>query len=286
MLTKRSVLFAALTMGFVGQAGAASVGLTLPSTNNGELFLTAWDEVAQKSYNRQFEVNLESFLPNSLGGDKTPDSGLTLSFAGDALFSSTFAGSDPNNIRWNIATADNTVVPGQTQTSPGAVRLLTTSTSSSGFALSNIGVASAANNANSYMEAVNKMGADFGQPGPCGSGTGTSCATSDPADFGWGGNTSTWGESFGSLGNVGNAGTGYSELFFYYVTPGAGLGFQTANQVIFQNALGFAKWSLAADGTATYSVPGSPVVPIPPAVWLLASGVVGLIGVARRKNAA
>lgn len=43
-------------------------------------------------------------------------------------------------------------------------------------------------------------------------------------------------------------------------------------------------WTLAADGTLGYAPPVSQV-PVPAAVWLFGSGLIGLIGVARRRNA-
>ncbi len=43
-----------------------------------------------------------------------------------------------------------------------------------------------------------------------------------------------------------------------------------------------AAWRLDADGTLTYNVPVS-AVPVPAAVWLFGSGLLGLVGVARRK---
>jgi hypothetical protein len=39
-----------------------------------------------------------------------------------------------------------------------------------------------------------------------------------------------------------------------------------------------ATWTLDSEGVLTYSA-----VPLPPAVWLLGSALLGLVGVARRK---
>ena len=41
-------------------------------------------------------------------------------------------------------------------------------------------------------------------------------------------------------------------------------------------------WNLSADGSLTY---GAPAVPVPAAVWLFGSGLIGLVGVARRRKA-
>lgn len=47
-----------------------------------------------------------------------------------------------------------------------------------------------------------------------------------------------------------------------------------------------ATWTLAADGTLSFNgtEPQVSAVPIPAAAWLLGSGLLGLVGVARRKT--
>jgi len=42
-------------------------------------------------------------------------------------------------------------------------------------------------------------------------------------------------------------------------------------------------WNLSSDGTLTYGDVSA--VPVPAAVWLFGSGLVGLVGIARRKKA-
>ncbi len=56
----------------------------------------------------------------------------------------------------------------------------------------------------------------------------------------------------------------------------------------FDNEFGDSTWLLAQDGTLTYAaaVNGVSAVPVPAAAWLLGSGLVGLVGVARRKKIA
>jgi hypothetical protein len=43
---------------------------------------------------------------------------------------------------------------------------------------------------------------------------------------------------------------------------------------------------LSASGDLVYTVPGSTAVPLPAAIWLLGSGLLGLAGVGRRKTLA
>ena len=101
------LLAAALAMAAVGQASAAPI--TLGSTQGGSsLFLSVWDNTTNESYTRNLGVNLNSFLPNSITtlpndgnvagtpvtGNKTPEAGVNIAFAGDALFTSTFGNND------------------------------------------------------------------------------------------------------------------------------------------------------------------------------------------------
>jgi hypothetical protein len=44
--------------------------------------------------------------------------------------------------------------------------------------------------------------------------------------------------------------------------------------------------TLATDGTLTFAGNGAPTVPLPAAVWLFGSGLMGLVGVSRRRKAA
>jgi hypothetical protein len=48
----------------------------------------------------------------------------------------------------------------------------------------------------------------------------------------------------------------------------------------------FGEWSVnAANGTVSFKNPAVAAVPVPAAAWLLASGLIGMVGVARRKAA-
>jgi len=86
------------------------------------------------------------------------------------------------------------------------------------------------------------------------------------------------------MGNIvldGTAG-GAALNFYQIVSPGANALMTPTQFAAGGNA---ATWTLSGAGDLVYSVPGAPV-PLPPALWLLGSGLLGLAGIARRKTLA
>ena len=96
---------------------------------------------------------------------------------------------------------------------------------------------------------------------------------------------------FGSAVNglpIATAGSIGDELYFYSAfNPTMEIFFETfefpsaadpAVMALFEGV-----WSLSSNGTLTYSALGAPV-PVPAAVWLLGSALIGLVGVARRRE--
>ncbi len=269
---KKLVVALALT----AAAGQASAAVVPASTGNGDLFLTAWDPIASVSYSRDLGVSLSSFLSSA-----TPAAGLTNTFAGDALFQSAFAKSSASNISWNIVAGDN-VVNNNQPNGVGSLRILTTSTVTpgTGFIFKNSSLQGATNNINNFQ------GYQVNDPLPVGTGCGTnpSCVITTTSDPGFGGNT-TWGTNFGGNGTPSNVGTGFgSSLYFYYITGNGGNSLANSLQTAFANATGDGMWSLSSNGTATYAIPGVSAVPVPAAAWLFGSGLLGLVGIARRKR--
>jgi hypothetical protein len=256
-------------------AGTANASIDLANTGDGSLVLTAWDNVAQESYIRDLGMNLSQFQAAAV----TPDAGLTQMFAADPVFSSLFGNNTASNIFWNITAADGTGTGNQRQLlGTAALGTLTTAIS-----VSSDGVANVANNIFTpfFNNANNQTG-----PDGFSCSTRASCISTDTGDLQYAGDSS-WGGNWGN-GAAGwqNAGTLGQSLGFYSAnTLSAGLGFNQATKVRFENAYGLASLTLAAVGAVTYSIAGAPVstVPVPAAAWLMGSGLLGLVGVARRR---
>jgi hypothetical protein len=283
---KLKYLTAATLLAIAGQAGAATVGITDGSPideaaeGNGEFILIAFDDVRKVSYTRQFEMFVWDFVPSekvgieSATGDATPEAGLVRVFNGDALFTQTFATSDPTNIDWFVSALDGRLTAGTTQSTPDELRILTTSQS---LPLSNVATVQAVTqSAIQWDDVVFANNTGIG----CNAGEFASCSTNDPTSFAYGAylDTTQW-QGLGAT--VHGLDT---PAFFQYVTGKAGTaGLTKAARTLYDNSAGPAVWTLSADGTATYTLAPAGVVPVPAAVWLFGSGLLGLVGVARRK---
>ena len=89
-------------------------------------------------------------------------------------------------------------------------------------------------------------------------------------DFNFGGSTLF---GFGTEGVLGG-----SVPFFWF-----GLAAGGADLAFVANPIELGVWTLDSGGTLSFGA--STVIPLPPAVWLMGSALLGLVGVARRRNA-
>ena len=266
-------------------AGPATAALTLGSVAGGSsLVLSVWDNVANVSYTRNLGPNLNSFLPSGFTtlpndgtvtgtpnvGDKTPDGGLNLSFAGDALFATTFGASQTANIEWNIVAIDQLV-----SNTLGLSRVITTAAAKP--STTNGGVGNIAAGGNNYFNAL-LANTTIGNAGV------NSVSTTESSLQSFAGNPN-WGFGLnGGLNGVSSGGIGQSLGFFYLARTQIPTGATAtlATNLQFANAAGAATWTLGGDGTAIYNVSA---VPLPPALWLMGSGLLAVAGAVRRRKA-
>jgi len=277
-----SIIAGAIALAAASQASAA---LTQANTPGGSsLTLSVWDDVRAVSYTRNLGPNLNAFLPTgfntlpndgtvpgvSVSGDKTPAAGLNLSFAGDALFVSTFSPSLAGNVKWNIAAVDN-----QASTATGLSRVITTAVARPNTV--NGGIGGIGTGFTNYTNSL-IINSNISQPGI------NSAVYLDNTIAAYAG-SGQWGDSLGGGLQGTSTASGFgSELAFFYlartVVQGATATFATNLQ--YGNDVNFASWTLGSDGTATYNL--SPV-PLPGAVWLMGSGLFAVLAAARRRKA-
>ncbi len=261
----------------LGVAGNASAVLDTAASGNSAMIFSAWDPTTGKSYSEALGTNLNNFLPNGPSG--------SLSFAPDATFTGLFGSgstlSGNTNLLWNVAAADSN--NGLGIGDPGTQFRLAATTTIPGLPYS----VSQNNNSQATAKFQGYIGQLNGNTGGCvfGSNTG-SCGSSSAADQ-WNVNNSaaTWGVAAGLAGVYSTAaGIGQSLFFLLTASSGASNTIQTGKTWYVNSSGANETWTLQSDGTLVWS--GAPVaaVPLPAAVWLLGSGLVGLIGVARRHD--
>lgn len=276
MKTKMKVLVAAITMAAAVQANAAisddSFGSTGPTTGTGagEMFLSVIDRggSAPESYVLDLGITSSAFRAN-------PNSFLGTTFAADSNLNSLFSNQASNggSIFWNLAAADNRGQSGDYEN----FGYLTTSAASLTPANAVVGnnalntIANSMGRMSFYVNAVNSA---------AGANNSVLVGPTNPNAFYDGVN---WGNDWDLQGHGSETALGNS-MGFYFI----GLDYpndpngETARVDAFSGV-----WTLAANGTLTYDLAGGPApVPLPPALWLLGSALIGMVGVARRRNSA
>ncbi|MDP2027808.1 VPLPA-CTERM sorting domain-containing protein [Sulfuriferula sp.] len=268
MKLKLKLVVAAMAFAVTGQAFAA---IAPGSTGNGELFFSIYDSVAQTSYVRDLGIDMNTFIANG----STP--GYSKTFTADALLTSTYGNLSNANLLWNVAALDSTggtVVGGQRYLSTSNTALATIQNTVNG------NLTSGFNAVNDYVNATNTRVGDLDNTA---NNSYSATAADGFAYFGSGFMNNWRGKaSFDSTAAVGQS------LGFFALQASSTFGLNkigAAGTTQFGNANGNAAWTLASNGTLSYSVPAPAAVPLPAAVWLLGSGLIGMVGVARRKSA-
>lgn len=271
----------ALTAAVAMATGAAHASIIAPNsdvnnTGGSEVVLSIYDPVSLTSYSRDLGITFNGF--NGAGS-------YSYNLAGDANFTAAFAGGLNSGMVWSLNAAD-TVVSGSTVPQAGA-RILTTVGDLAPTAGTNSNIIGAGGNFTNYWTAINTAGTH-----PTLADGSNYVVGTDPANF-WSVLKNNWNNStpFDSTGAVG------SSLYFMLASETCGTGvfgvtcntsstdlyqFYGANGLTSGTGTGIGQWTLSQGGVLSYSAAVS-AVPVPAAVWLFGSGLLGLVGIARRR---
>jgi hypothetical protein len=276
---KLAAAAAVLSGGALSQAALADT--VLPGTGNGELVLYATytnTAGAVFSYARGTGVQISAIV----GGDKTslvndttyaPLKNLSMSFAtlsadgnmGTFLANAAAAGA---TVSYAVIGGDSTNTP--TNRAPGSIRYgITTPTNLSG------GLSLVNSNLSGQWASIPTMQNDVNVA--IASGATLDKLSTLSGQYGQGAYaaaTDTFGTSFVNATALG------SSQGFYLLTGGGGLASGTAR------VYSVGTFTMDTSGNLSFVSAGSTAVPLPAAVWLFGSGLLGLAGVGRRKLAA
>jgi hypothetical protein len=293
MFNLKTLAVAVALAATVSQANATMVNAqgTL-SDGNSSVILYAYSSSLGRSYSRDLGFLLNDFLYNGsvaptagsypfsstlnsdipIGAGNVTDLSYSLGFGPDTQMISWLGNGTTlaSDVIWGIAAVDG-IGTG------AAYRALTTVQAGA----SNAGTTN--NNINTFelkfdtfVGAHNQLGTHpTGLNGSAGSDGSNPLSADAASGFGlnWGGST-----SFFAAGGVGES------MEFFFMAGNGTLPNAAATAVRYGNAQGFSTWTLNSNGSLVYAAPSA--VPVPAAVWLFGSGLLGLVGISRRKKSA
>ena len=266
--------------------GVAQADIITTGTQDGDLYLYAFDTSTRNWYIRDLGYTINSFLPSttttlagdgSITGDKTPEAGVLIdkisnpaNFA-DASFSAFVSANTAANIRWAVGAIDSLFTGTTALTSTNRTRVIVSS--------ANANETSFNSNVDGYI-ATGKAGGLGDATNPFTLSKTLNFAASAEFDNGFG-------YGMDSLATLGQS----VSLFYFQRTRGT-LGSTEVNTgvngVRFGNSLNFATVTLEADGDFIYNLNSAEVaaVPLPAAAWMMGAGLIALGGAIRRRKAA
>jgi hypothetical protein len=266
---------AVLAMGSVGAMAQtvptqpAPGPIPSPGSGDGGLVVVIWDAVRGVSLTQYLGLSLSQILPT---GTNMEQAGFSLDFGVLGNYASIFGASAQSNIQWMVVAADSTG-----STFSGRNIATTSALGSTYTTTSNARTRDAASAVRNFLENTNGCALQT----PC------IATANDQGTYAGGTNM---GSNLGSQLLQSSAGTVGQALGFYLLTTINNLSVgPTAVAVVdvYQSTAGaFAQWLLGTDGRLVYSVAGDTVVPLPAAVWLLLSGLLGVGTIGRRRAVA
>lgn len=258
---KIKLLVAAVAMATSASSYAAILS-PIGSDGSSEAVFSIWNPETSQSYSIDLGTTWQTFR------DNLSNTGFSVSYTIDtssgSVFDQALGGSSSADWVWNVSVANSQNADFSNFEDFGVI-----GTSNIGGYVNGAALSQAINQHDIYATALR--------------GT-TTPVNNDPAlndeYFGtvangaYAGDAGLWGTSYNTNGAFNNAAAFGSDLGFYYFQTG---GFDGVDATKITQAAG--QWSF--DGTTlSYSA-----VPVPAAVWLFGSGLLGLVGVARRRAA-
>lgn len=278
---------AAVALAIAGQAGAQTL-TALPATGDPSFFFVAIDEAAGRSYFSEMVsnagsttvgvLNMSDIISNPAGTWTVTLSGLNAFTAGSS--------SPLGDIFGGFGAAEaNSTVGGGTTVPTGSRRLIgsfaeAADGSSVSPAFNNGQINAAANNITNFHSSFQGVGPGLCNTSPCVATSGSAlnyAGLTNPSIVGLG--TQFGLPSGPSIGDS-LAGTVAWDLYFAVTNSNTQFLAATVTQLALRAVLDL------ATNTLTISAPNVGVVPVPAAIWLLGSALLGLVGIGRRKNGA
>ncbi len=274
---KMKAAVAALAMMAAGGANAAiNPGTAFTGAGQGELFFSVFDAANQISYSRDLGVTIDQFLAGQNG---------PMSFAADATLTSFIgnANATGSSLVWNLMGAMDSDFSDPADFPRWGLYVTSNSTEAAvgsiDFNMANAGLLQAGTYAAGINgDALNQGGGSVGDYAL------NNSSTSIGGDGYYGG---PYGGSDvgGQVGVINDEAAIGQSMAFYHVgmkldAEGNPMSDDGGNLLSsFSNP---GSWTLAANGDLSYGALDVAPIPLPPAVLLLGSALVGLVGVARR----
>lgn len=288
----------------VGAAVIAGVGLAGPAfaqvindgtTGDGDLFLMIYDSTAKVSYVEDLGITTAAVATDSqvataiagaTGGTLSSALTYSASFSADTTLSGWLSGHTGDSYVWEVLANTSPTSASQTVLlSTSASPVAKTFTGSAGSGMSN---GNAISNAGNLQGAIDGMAGDgiFALNGGIGGPNANSSSTNPNLTSDANAIGQSAGQGLLTWYNTGNMTpvnsfkpSGGSSVSNFYL-----IGANSANGNPVADIFDLGTVTLAANGTLTFAA-AAPSVPLPAALWLFGSGLLGLAGVARRRAA-
>lgn len=266
-MTRKFKLLLVAAVAALGMSGQASAAYTDGNGVNGSsLILNVFDTVTKASYSATLEI-----APNNLTYNTFTGGSSFTALASNSIFTGLFGASTASNVKWEVVSAVNDALAGGT---PGTniPWSLGFSAATQPAAFSGIQQTQAGTKFNTWVNTI------AGHQTSSGSGLTSSTNATDlwnmnNASAAFGGNSGGGTLPFTITGILG------SSLSYFTATAN---GDTAGDPSVFSQIAG--NWNLASNGTLTWNAAQVGAVPVPAAVWLLGSGLMGMVGIGRRRS--